>query len=184
MIDLVNKYSSGFCVALLFLFSLDVYSSNKEYSHYDPQSNLKNDRKEISVQLKKSLIDVLRANEKLHLAFYNYDGKEIEKKAIRLSREIAKIKDKSVAKLLSFSKKILVEIKSNSTRDFNNNNYHLVSMALIHIINTYDIGQNYNAYKCPMLKMKWIQNSKKSDKVFNPFSSSMPSCGTKTSKYK
>lgn len=42
-------------------------------------------------------------------------------------------------------------------------------MALIHIINTYDVGENYNAYSCPMTNKKWVQNSKKLNMVSNPY---------------
>ena len=65
----------------------------------------------------------------------------------------------------------------------NNQNYHLTSMALIHIVNTYDVGNEYNAYSCPMVKKKWLQNSKKMAKVHNPYAPNMPHCGGQDSNF-
>ena len=82
-------------------------------------------------------------------------------------------------KLLKFSQGKLKEIKSDSSKKDNNQRYHLVSMALIHVLNKYDIGNDYAAYTCPMVQKKWIQNSKKIAKVHNPYSDKMPHCGAK-----
>lgn len=51
-------------------------------------------------------------------------------------------------------------------------------MALIHIVNKYDLGSKYNAYSCPMVKKKWLQNSDKMAKVHNPYAAGMPHCGS------
>ena len=47
------------------------------------------------------------------------------------------------------------------------------------VVNTYDVGKKYNAYSCPMVKKKWVQNSKKMAKVHNPYAPNMPHCGSK-----
>ena len=65
----------------------------------------------------------------------------------------------------------------------NNENYHIVSSALIFVINKYDLGSEYNAYSCPMVKKKWIQNSKKMTKVHNPYAAGMPHCGSQDSSH-
>lgn len=132
---------------------------------------------------KDSLIAVLEANEKLHAAFFEYNGKTVEKNAHDLKVAIENIKDKEISKLLVFSKEKLNEIKANVDRKKNNQNYHLVSMALIYIVNKFDVGEKYNAYSCPMVKKKWLQNSQKMSKVHNPYAPEMPHCGTQDSHY-
>ena len=83
--------------------------------------------------------------------------------------------------LLTFSKTKLDQIKASNDREDNNQNYHLVSMALIHVVKEYDVGSKYNAYSCPMVKKKWLQNSKKISKVHNPYAPEMPHCGSQDS---
>jgi hypothetical protein len=107
----------------------------------------------------------------------------VESNAMNLKKAIDAIEDKEVAKLLNFSKGKLKEIKASNDREVNNKNYHLVSMALIHIVNKYDVGSKYNAYSCPMVKKKWVQNSSKMAKVHNPYAPNMPHCGSKDSRY-
>ncbi len=140
-------------------------------------------RKKLSDDTRKSLIEVLKVNEQLHQSFFKYDKKLVEKNAIKLKDAIGNIENDEISKLLSFSRKQLGEIKSSHARDVNNNHYNLVSMALIHIINTYDLGSAYNSYSCPMVKKKWIQNSAKMAKVHNPYAPGMPHCGSKDSSY-
>lgn len=139
----------------------------------------KGSRKSLDVKTKKSVINALEANEELHTSFFKYDGKKVEAAAKKLEGKIDKIGNTEIAKLLKFSKSKLGEINSAKSREENNQNYHLVSMALIHVVNTYDVGSEYNAYSCPMVKKKWIQNSKKIAKVHNPYASNMPHCGSK-----
>ncbi len=140
-------------------------------------------RKKLDQTTKESLVEVLEANEKLHHSFFQYDANAVEKYAKALKKAISNIKDGEIRKLLSFSQKKLSKIKASNERKTNNQNYHLVSMALIHIVNTYDVGEKYNAYSCPMVKKKWVQNSQKMTKVHNPYAPNMPHCGSKDSDY-
>ena len=140
-------------------------------------------RKILNDSAKKSVITVLEANEELHNSFFKYDGKKVESAAKKLKSAIDNVSDSEVSKLLKFSKTKLGEISSSKSRDDNNQNYHLVSMALIHIVNTYDVGTKYNTYSCPMVKKKWLQNSKKMAKVHNPYAPNMPHCGSQDTKY-
>ena len=141
------------------------------------------ERKKLDEKTKEAVLSVLKVNEELHASFFKYDGKEVEKSAKKLKSEIDKIKDKEISKLLSFSQKSLAEIKVSKDRKQNNKTYNLVSMALIHVMNTYDLGSKYNAYSCPMVKKKWVQNSKKMARVHNPYAPEMPHCGSKDSNY-
>lgn len=126
---------------------------------------------------KQEIIKTLEANEELHASFFKYNPKKVESSAKKVSEVMGKISNKDVAKLLKHSKMLLGEIKSDSKRSDNNQNYHTVSMALIHVMNKYDLGDKFSAYRCPMVKKKWIQNTKKMERVHNPYAPSMPHCG-------
>lgn len=137
------------------------------------------ERLPLDEKTKLEIVQVLEKNEALHASFFKYDGADVEKASTDLKMAIDKISHEKLKKLLTFSQTKLGEIKASNTRDVNNQNYHLVSMALIHIINKYDVGEKYNAYSCPMVKKKWVQNSTKQDKVHNPYAANMPHCGSK-----
>ena len=177
-------------VFALGLFGMESYASGTQGGHDHSKMNhskmdhskmKKGDRKSLSEAAKNSVISALEANEALHSSFFKYDAKAVESNAMKLKKAIDAIEDKEVAKLLNFSKSKLSEIKASNDRETNNKNYHLVSMALIHIVNKYDVGSKYNAYSCPMVKKKWVQNSSKMAKVHNPYAPNMPHCGSQDS---
>ncbi len=177
-------------VVALGVFGMESYASGTQGSHDHSKMNhskmdhskmKKGDRKSLSEAAKKSVVSALEANEALHSSFFKYDAKAVESNAMKLKKAIDAIEDKEVAKLLNFSKTKLSEIKASNDRETNNKNYHLVSMALIHIVNKYDVGSKYNAYSCPMVKKKWVQNSSKMAKVHNPYAPNMPHCGSQVS---
>lgn len=126
---------------------------------------------------KKEVLEVLKANEELHASFVDYDGEKVEAASKKVVKAIEAVNDKEIKKLLAFSKGKLAEIKVKRDRKDNNQSYHQFSMAVIHIVNTYDVGKEYNAYSCPMVKKKWVQNTSKDKKVNNPYASGMPHCG-------
>ncbi len=142
----------------------------------------KKERIKLQKETLKQVMATLEINETLHQSFFKYDAKQVEAQAKKLEQAISSIKDEKLTKLLKFSKGKLAEIKASNARDVNNQNYHLVSMALIYVVNTYEVGK-YNAYSCPMVKKKWVQNSAKMDKVHNPYAPEMPHCGSKDSNY-
>lgn len=131
----------------------------------------------ISDHSKKEIVSALVANEKLHASFFRYDAREVESNAKNLLSKISKIKHEDVLLKLNIANKKLLDIKAVNTREANNQAYHLVSLSLISVINTYELGKDYKAYQCPMLKMKWVQNSTKKMKVNNPYAPHMPHCG-------
>jgi hypothetical protein len=169
------------------LLGIESYASGTQGGHdhskMDHSKMKKGDRKSLTEVAKKSVVSALEANEVLHSSFFKYNAKAVEANAMKLKKAIDGIKDKEVTKLLNFSKRKLSEIKASNDRETNNKNYHLVSMALIHIVNKYDVGSKYNAYSCPMVKKKWVQNSEKMAKVHNPYAPNMPHCGSKDSHY-
>lgn len=140
-------------------------------------------RKLLDTQTKKGILSVLEENETLHNSFFEYNGNSVEKAAKSLKTKMKNISNPEISKLLKFSITKLDEIKSSSSREDNNQNYHLISMALIHIVNTYDVGKKYNAYSCPMVKKKWLQNSNKLTKIHNPYAKGMPHCGSKVTSH-
>lgn len=175
-------------VMTLGLFGMESYASGTHGSHdhskMDHSKKMKSgDRKSLTEAAKKSVISALEANEALHGSFFDYDASAVEANAVKLKNAIEAIEDKEVAKLLNFSKGKLTEIKASNDRETNNKNYHLVSMALIHIVNKYDVGSKYNAYSCPMVKKKWVQNSSRMAKVHNPYAPNMPHCGSQDTKH-
>lgn len=135
------------------------------------------EKTQLDVTDKNELDSVLSSYEKLHQSFFQYDAKSAQKIAGEMVATIAKIKNKDVVKLLEFSKKTLSEITESKSRDDNNQNLHLVSMALGHVINKYEVSGKYNVFYCPMIKKKWIQNTEKSSEVNNPYAPEMPHCG-------
>ncbi len=179
------------------MFGLESYASDSHGSHdhskmkngkmdhskMDHSKMKKGSRKALTEATRKSVVSALEANEALHSSFFKYDGKSVEQNAKKLKSAIDAIEDKEIGKLLKFSKVKLSEIKASSDRKVNNKNYHLVSMALIHIVNKYDVGSKYNAYSCPMVKKKWVQNSSKMTKVHNPYAPNMPHCGSQDTTY-
>ena len=141
------------------------------------------ERLALTKKVQTEVINALKVNEDLHASFFSYDGKNVELFAKKLNKSISNISDKKLVKLLKFAQGKLSDIKSSNDKDVNGQNYHIVSMALIHIINTYNVGPGYNAYSCPMVKKKWVQNSTKDSKVNNPYAAMMPHCGSKDSKF-
>ena len=128
---------------------------------------------------KKEVLDALSANEMLHASFFKYKGNEVESNAKKLNEKISKITHKDISKLLTFANTKLLTITADNKRAVNNESYHIVSMVLINVINTYNLGEKYKAYLCPMVKKKWVQNTSKGDKVNNPYAPYMPHCGSK-----
>jgi hypothetical protein len=138
-------------------------------------------RVKVDEKTKAQIIEALKVNDELHSSFFKYDGKKIEAAAKKLNSAFGKIEDAKISKLLVFAKKKLSEIKEDNKKKMNNENYHIVSSAMIFVINKYDLGSEYNAYSCPMVKKKWVQNSKKSAEIQNPYAANMPDCGRQDS---
>lgn len=140
-------------------------------------------RKALDEATKSQLIKVLEKNEALHASFFEYKGDEVEKNAKELMSAISEVKNEEIAKLLKFSADKLATLTKDEDRQKNNDTYGLFSAALVHVVNTYDVGEGYNGYQCPMVKKKWVQNSKKMSKVHNPYAPEMPNCGGKITSF-
>ncbi|TDJ05622.1 MAG: hypothetical protein E2O68_06215 [Deltaproteobacteria bacterium] len=141
------------------------------------------ERVKLPEQTKMEIINVLKVNENLHASFFKYDAGKVEKNAKDLVQAMDKINDPQVKKLLNYSKSQITQINPTQTREKNNQLYNMVSMALTHLINKYDLGNEYNIYYCPMEKKKWVQNSLKMKKSNNPYMPSMPHCGERLTDY-
>ena len=136
-------------------------------------------KEKLDEQTKSEVIKVLENNESLHASFFKYNAKEVEANAKKTSSAISKISNKEVKKLLENAVKKLSEIKEGTDREENNKSYHTASMAMIYVINKYDLGSKYSGYRCPMVRKKWVQNTEKMAKVHNPYAPEMPHCGGK-----
>lgn len=135
-------------------------------------------KKTLDKKVQKQLIQVMEKNVTLHEAFFNYNADKVEDAADDMEDAIEEIKDPEIAKLLKQSKELLDGIDDDKTREDNNKAYHLISVELIKIKNTYDLGGKYAAFSCPMVNKKWIQSKSKYKKVMNPYDPSMPHCGS------
>jgi hypothetical protein len=185
---LIGMVSAGGMIGSLtgnFSFHLAVAGEGHTHDQGYSQSHIrvsgegdqKGSRKPLSDEIKKELLRIFEANEALHAAFFEYDAEKVEKGAKAVSNAISNVSDEEIAKMLSFSHQRIKEIKAGSSREENNQNYHLFSMTLIHLLSDYDLGQPYNGYSCPMVKKKWVQNSVQKDKLKNPYAPEMPHCG-------
>ena len=134
----------------------------------------------------KALAEVLKVyqdNEKLHAAFFDYKADEVEKYAKAVSSDINAVSHKEIKATLKETQKYLAAITKESEREANNVNYDKASLPLIKVIEKYDLGERYNAYSCPMVKKKWVQNSSDKLRVHNPYAPEMPHCGQRDSDY-
>ena len=159
-------------------------SSTSEHQHkHHSEKKAKSDTKksELTRDSKKQILAVFKANEDLHTAFYNFDATKIASKASEVSKAIEEIEDAEIKKKLTYSKARLEEMEASKSKEELAKAYHLVSMALIHILDNYDVGSDYKGFYCPMVKKKWVQNTSSQKGVENPYAKEMPKCGEKMS---
>lgn len=169
---------------LKLLIVLSLVSFSPAFSSGKMQvKNIQSKRITLAEKEKNEVVSMLETNEKLHRSFFKYDSKKVAINSSELVKKIDSISNAEISKLLKFSKLKLKTLTEESTRQENNQSYHLVSMAFIYIVNKYDVGSKYNAYSCPMVKKKWLQNSNKLSKVHNPYAPEMPHCGTQDSNH-
>ena len=154
-----------YLLLIIFLFSINTFSAEKK--KFDPK-------------LKSEVLLVLEENEKLHASFFKYNGSKVEKNTKSVITIINKVTHPELKKLFAFSKARLKSITSKRNREDNNKSYHIFSMALIYIMKTYELGDDYQGFWCPMVRKQWVQNIKKQAKVHNPYAPSMPNCGEHT----
>jgi hypothetical protein len=141
-------------------------------------------RHKLESNSEKTLISILKIDEALHESFFKYDAALVEKHAKALATRVDSVKDKKIKKLFKRTSKQLLKIKASGEKDKNYHLYGLVNKTLVEILKKYDLGSDYNIYYCPMLKKSWVQNSKKKNKVHNPYAGDyMPHCGMKTTNF-
>ncbi len=153
------------------------YSLAMETHDYSKMIAQDSKKTRLDENTKKNLLEALTINESLHKYFYNYDESMVEKNAQSLRAALQKISNPEIAKMLVFSIEKLSQIKASNERVANNKIYHTVSSTLVHLIDTYDIGGNYKGFYCPMVKMKWVQNTSTLAKAHNPYTPKMQQCG-------
>lgn len=141
------------------------------------------ERKPLPKDTKTKVVKALDLNDDLHMAFFNYDGKKIESLAQTLKEQLKKVKNEEIKKVFEEAMATLTQLSAKATREENNENFFKVSRAFVYIVNRYDVGEGYNEYTCPMVKKKWVQNSKKRARVHNPYAPEMPHCGGQVTEY-
>lgn len=165
---------------ILTLTPINIAISSNCYDEHKPgEEHAPTTKKKLSDKEKKEVLSLLETNEKLHWAFFKYNGKEVEKIAKEAAEKIDKISNKEIKKLLGFAQKQARALVHKRPQKENNQSYHMFSMGMIHIINSYELGDKYQGYRCPMVRKQWVQNTKKLDKVHNPYAAYMPHCGEK-----
>ena len=174
--------STSFILSVLLTVSPS-FSSGTNKHHGEKVLIDSSKRKKLVKKEKEEIVAVFKANEELHMAFFDFNALKIESKAQVVKKLMEKVSHKQLKKMLTFSVKKLGEMKATAPRDELNQNYNLVSMALIHLLKKYDIEGSYNAYYCPMKKKSWIQNSTKIAKVHNPYAGDMPYCGSQKTQF-
>lgn len=172
-----------YILSFILLFNLSFTAVGAEGAKSQHGMSETKSRRPLDLKHKAQLVAVLEANEKLHSAFFKYNGRKIEIEAKEVVRSIGKLKHKKAMEILIPAKKLLLSLKAKSKKEQNNVAYHKASLLLASIVNKYDVGNSYNVYSCPMVKKTWIQNSKKQLRTHNPYAPEMPHCGGRDTEY-
>lgn len=143
----------------------------------------RNSRIELTNKIQAEATQILEANDKLFDSFFTYSGKRIEKNSKSLISVINKMSSSDIKKEFKKSFPFLKKLSAKNKKALNNDLYNKASLNFINIINRYDVGPNYNAYTCPMVNKRWVQNTKISNKVKNPYADYMPHCGGQDTEY-
>lgn len=142
-----------------------------------------NGRIELTKNNQTEAIQALDANDKLFDSFFSYSVKKIESNSRILISTINKMSSSDIKKEFEKSLPFLKKLCAKNKKALNNDLYNKVSLNFINIINRYDVGPHYNAYTCPMVNKRWVQNTKDSNKVKNPYADYMPHCGGQDTEY-
>lgn len=143
----------------------------------------KSGRVQLEKKIQNEAIKTLEANELLFDSFFTYSSKNIEKNAKNLIAQIDRMSNSDIKNDFSKSIPALRKLNKNNKKEENNNLYNQASLNFIRIINTYDVGPHFNAYTCPMVNKRWVQNTKDSNQVRNPYADYMPHCGGQDTEY-
>jgi len=123
------------------------------------------------------MLKVLEKNESLHHSFFSYNAKAVEDATKELLKFSITNKEKALDSDLLKVRESLEKISAKQTQEENKKQYGLANIYFVKIINKYDLGEKYQAYYCPMVRKKWVQNTQKGVDVQNPYDASMPDCG-------
>lgn len=183
---LIALCSSSFLLAQIpSATSIALASTSEHHSSHGKRekTDSSKNRKALEAKQKAEVIKVFEANDFLHSAFFDFDAKKVVSAAKALSAAIANLSSSEIKSKLQFAKTKLDSFANDNDREELDQNYHLVSMALIHVLQNYDVGSSFNAFSCPMVKKKWVQNTKVKSKVQNPYAPDMKSCGSQDSDF-
>jgi hypothetical protein len=165
-------------LSLCLLLSFNMMASDS--SHSEMKMEKKKNLMSVSAEVKSQVLAAFASYDKLHSAFFKYDAKKIEAESKILLGLLNNISDRKLVSLLDKANvfAFLSAIKASNKKAVNNSLLDNTSKKLNELIlSKFNIGNDYQAYYCPMVKKDWIQNTKESKDVRNPYSADMPSCG-------
>jgi ribonucleotide reductase beta subunit family protein with ferritin-like domain len=161
-----------FYLVTLFCFSFLIFSSWA-----------KDSRRPLGSELKTQLMKVFEQNEKLHAAMFKYNKEKLVQETTLFKKLLREIKASDLSKQLTPALSSADELISSQDKAKDNESYHRLSLVLVKIIESYNLGSTYNIFYCPMVKKRWVQNSQKMKKVHNPYAPEMPHCGGQISEF-
>ncbi|HMQ11365.1 MAG TPA: hypothetical protein PKC21_01825 [Oligoflexia bacterium] len=153
------------------------------HKHEKKMSNKNIEQKKVnSENIPEELNGLLKINEDLHAAYFNYDQDAIKKHIVSITSYVKEIKNSELQKKLSVATQSFEGLSEESSREIFNEKYHLFNIQLIEVLDQYRPSETYSRYHCPMVKKDWIQNTvKDNNKTKNPYAPEMKSCGVRKS---
>lgn len=125
----------------------------------------------------KVVLEVLQKNDVLFNAFLKKDPKAVAIAAAALRDVVSK----SEAKALAEVKKTigdLNKINAANSQEKNLASYEAFNNSLIKVVTTYNVGNKFNIFNCPMVKKSWIQNVDTNKDIRNVYAMEMLECGS------
>ncbi len=165
----------------LLLSSLGVQAQHSHHSHHETEK-MSVKRKALPAKDVSEVKLILDKNDELFNAFLKKDNSLIEKKSQELSALVKKSQGSSLKEVKNQVKK-LDSIKASEKHDANLASYESFVNPLIKLVQTYDVGSNFNIFSCPMVKKSWIQNTDVNKGVKNVYAMEMLECGTQDTKF-
>lgn len=165
---------------LLALLAFDPVFAQTVHHGHSMHAEVK--RKDINASDKKVILDILNRNDELFNAFLRKDGNAIEKSASELHAVVLKANSKVFVSLKNESRKLL-NIKFKNSNESNLSEYEGFLNPLVEIVKSYNVGEKFNVFHCPMVKKSWIQNVVINKEVKNVFAMEMLECGSQETNF-
>lgn len=132
----------------------------------------------------KQLADLWRTYHLVFTGFIKSDFKKAEAGAKEMIKVLDGLALGTEQKLLAKAKKGLDQIEEKASREINNKHFESVSKVLVSYLNQYKIDPKFQIFYCPMVRKRWIQDTKRYAKTHNAYDPGMLHCGGKVSNFK